>query len=209
MNLAFAALQFNPTLVLDIGANVGHWYKDAKQVWPDADFILVDGNEECRPALESLGVKFQIAVLSDIEKEVEFFTMRDCGTATGCSYYRENTPFFSGDNAVTHKIMTRTLDDIVELVPFDSHKSPHSILVKIDCQGAELDILKGGPKIISRAGALILELAHAEYNQGAPLAKDVIPYITNLGFVAVAKLEDIIHPLERDRIVQTTVMFRR
>jgi FkbM family methyltransferase len=42
-------------------------------------------------------------------------------------------------------------------------------LVKIDVQGCELDILKGGINIINNAKYLVIELHNIQYNRGAPL----------------------------------------
>jgi FkbM family methyltransferase len=204
MNLRLAAPHISPAKVLDIGANVGYWYKEAREIWPEAYFFLIEANEECRPELEKLNVPFRIAVLSDTNKEVEFFTMKDCGTATGCSYYRENTPFFQGDRAVGHKVRTKTLDEIAALIDL---RFP--LLIKLDCQGAELDILKGGGETMRAADAIIIEVAHADYNIGAPQAVEVVAYLTAHGFIAREKLEDVCHPLQRDLIIQTTMLFTR
>ena len=206
MNLSVVNDYIQPTTVIDIGANVGHWYQEAKALWPQAKYFLIEGNDECRPALEALGVDFRIALLSDTEREVEFFTMKDCGTATGCSYYRENTPFFEGDKAVSHKVQTQILD---KLVAEATIPDCDGLLIKIDCQGAELDILKGGAALVSCARALILELSHFEYNAGAPSADEVMVYLAEHGFERRAKLEDVIHPLQRELIIQTTVLFTR
>jgi hypothetical protein len=60
----------------------------------------------------------------------------------------------------------------------------------MDTQGSELDIIKGGLKIISRTKALILEENVVPFNIGAPLHDEVKAYVESLGFTLVHVLED-------------------
>jgi hypothetical protein len=55
-------------------------------------------------------------------------------------------------------------------------------LVKLDTQGSELDILKGGKNLISRAKVVILEVSLIEYNEGAPTVEETIDYMNEIGF---------------------------
>ena len=67
----------------------------------------------------------------------------------------------------------------------------HQVLfVKMDIQGAELDVLKGGRNTISAAKHVILEMQRVEYNKGAPLKDEVIAYMNTLGFDCVGLFSD-------------------
>jgi FkbM family methyltransferase len=204
MNFSLISPHITPKFVLDIGARLGDWAKEAKAVWPDADFFLIEGNRECRTALEESGFRHTIELLSDSEKSVDFYTLRDCPTATGASYYRENTPFFEGDKAVVTKLPTRTLDFYFEI----NHEQPRPWLLKIDCQGSELDILKGGQKVLAQSDAVILELSRVEYNIGAPLCDEVDAWMQEHGFKAVDVVGDIVHVIDR-HVVQSDVLYLR
>jgi hypothetical protein len=72
---------------------------------------------------------------------------------------------------------TKTLDTVVNQRGF-----PLPDFVKIDVQGAELDILKGGITTIGNAERMIVELQHVEYNQGAKLANESLPIIESMGW---------------------------
>ena len=52
----------------------------------------------------------------------------------------------------------------------------------MDTQGSELDILRGGKNLISKASAVILEISYFEWNLGAPLADEIIDYMESIGF---------------------------
>ena len=64
-------------------------------------------------------------------------------------------------------------------------------LIKIDAQGGEMNILKGATECLKRASFLIVELQNVHYNAGAPLANDVIDWLTSVGWVLiVSKFSD-------------------
>jgi len=208
MNLEAVAKRVTPTHVIDVGANVGGFYNEALALWPNAKYWLIEGNRMCEPQLESIvrpGDLFDIELLSDVEKNVTFYTMRDCPTAVGSSYYREKTPFF--ENAVETKRRTTTLDALCWQSDFHLAEC---LLIKVDAQGADLDILQGGKFMVGKAKAIICEVSHVEYNEGATNTNEAVAkFMAENGFYAAEKLEDIIHPIKRDRIIQSDMLYLR
>jgi len=170
---------FEPKVIYDIGSCVLHWTKAAKELWPDATFVLFDAFEEAEFLYE--GYHYHIGALSDEEKEVDFF--QNEYHPGGNSYYREigsPTPdyYFPKNNAIRKR--TFTLDKVVKERGFPL---PH--FIKIDVQGCEMDILKGGVETVKHATRLIVELQHMEYNQGAMQASESVPIIEGMGFRCV------------------------
>jgi len=107
------------------------------------------------------------------EKKVVFY--EDPYNPGGNSYYKETTGYFTKEHA-QDKIMN-TVDNVRRM-----NKYPQPDLIKIDAQGAELDILKGAADTLKYCRDLILELQHTNYNEGAPLKEEVIEYLAELGF---------------------------
>ena len=58
-------------------------------------------------------------------------------------------------------------------------------LIKIDTQGSELEILKGGKRIIKKTKFLLLEISIAEYNLKAPQCQQVLKYLEDNNFLLV------------------------
>ena len=76
------------------------------------------------------------------------------------------------------KKITDTLDNIVK-----KEKLPKPNFVKIDTQGSEIDILKGGKKTISNCSVVYLECPIINYNLGAPNLDEYIKYLNSVDFV--------------------------
>lgn len=166
--------------ILDVGANVGKFYQDIKNIFPDAYYYLIEANPECSAFLQVLGIDYHIGVLSDSIKPVTFYTNVQDKLSTGASVYRENTHHFSDENVIETRYEATTLDTLLPNQTFD--------LIKLDVQGSELDIIKGGPIMISNCKLLLLELSCLPYNQNAPLEDEVINYLRTIGFVEIEEL---------------------
>lgn len=198
MNLDLIKKYFTPTSILDIGANTGQFYHEIKNTFPNAYFYLVEGNDYCDDALQNLGVDYSIALLSDSEKEVNFYIRKNELRCTGNSIFREKTLFFSDDEIKIVNKKTKTLGNLLGDKKFD--------LVKLDVQGSEVDILKGGIDVVKKCKGIILEVSLSEYNEGSPLKDEVIHYMNSIGFFPVEILSKITHPITHE-IIQEDLLF--
>lgn len=171
-----------PKVIYDIGACVLHWTNEAVRVWPEAEFVVFEAMPESEPIFQAAGLTYNIGVLSDEDgKELTFYQNTD--HPGGNSYYKENVAVNPEADAYfneTHarKVKARTVDALVA-----ERNLPLPDLIKMDVQGAELDVLKGAANTLQHAKDLILELQKVEYNKGAPLRDGVIEYLNSIGFV--------------------------
>ena len=170
-----------PKVIYDIGACVLHWTDRVKTIWPESEIIVFEAADVHEFLYQEAGVKYHIGVLSsESGKEVDFY--QNDQAPGGNSYYRENPEI---QPAAAHlyaekylrKLKTITLDAIVSLKQY-----PVPDLIKMDVQGAELDVLKGAQETIKTAKHIILELQVVEYNKGAPLKDVVIEYMDSIGY---------------------------
>lgn len=77
MNLEIIKKYFEPTSILDIGANVGQFYNECRQIFPDAYYYLIEGNPNCAEYLKRLNVDYVIKALSDSEKQSYMFIRKN------------------------------------------------------------------------------------------------------------------------------------
>jgi len=198
MSLESIKKYFEPKSILDIGANVGQFYNEIKNIFPNSYYYLVEGSESCEVVLETLNVDYSICLLSDSEKEVDFYIRKNEPRCTGNSIYRENTSFYDDDQIIIEKKQTKTLSNLLNNQTFD--------LIKIDVQGSEIDIINGGLDIIKEAKGILMEVSLMEYNQNAPTKEFVYEYMDNLGFKPVELIGNINHPLTYE-LIQQDILF--
>lgn len=179
MNLSyFNKIQFKPKLILDIGCNVGQFYQLCKNTWGNVECILIDGNENVEEDVKKLNVPYHITVLSDSIKEVVWYSTIENPKCTGDSYYRENTEHYSNEKVILIKKQTNTLDNLFPNKQFD--------LIKIDTQGSEIDIIKGGINLCKKAKYVILETSIIEYNLDSPNESQVNDFMKSIGFSIIS-----------------------
>jgi FkbM family methyltransferase len=163
------SLGFEPKNILDIGAHHGNWTLQVKNIYPNAIYTLIEAIDyDELKRFENV----HNLVLDENERVVNWHEMRN----TGDSIYKENTAYFKNCNIL--KKTTTTLD-----ITFPKKNNIFE-LIKIDAQGAELPILKGGEKLLEHTEVIILELPFVgRYNDGIPSFVEHIKYMDDIGYV--------------------------
>lgn len=175
--------------ILDIGAHFGEFAKDIHSLYPESYILMIEGNKRCEKMLEKLPFDHCIALLSDSNKEVEFYLNPNNDVCTGSSYYKENSQHY--ENAISEKVSTYTLDEVVE----DTGKEFD--FIKLDTQGSELDILRGGIKSLGKAKYVLIECSNIEdkvYNEGSPHMSEVIEFMKSHNFTKYHVVDDHVYP---------------
>ena len=158
---------FAPKSVVDIGAYHGNWTRLTQSIFPSASYTMIEANDH--PNLKTVNAKLIQELVSSSEKDVEWWS----NGGTGDSILRERTRHYNNIVPITRR--TTTLDTLFPTQTFD--------FIKIDCQGAELDILKGGKSLVDNASVILLECPFAgQYNEGCPSFYDYIQYMDSIGF---------------------------
>ena len=166
---------FHPKTVIDIGAFVGDWSRMAASIFPSARFFMIDGNpqheEFLRKAQGEIAAQSEWAIVllgPEKKEDVVFYQL-----ASGSSVLPELTTYERSQV----RLPMGTLDHF-----FDSRPCELPVLLKLDVQGFELEVLRGGPKTLAVAELVILETSLLPYNEGAPLFSEVIAFMADAGF---------------------------
>ena len=187
---------FEPKNILDIGANKGKWTLEIKKkVFPKAEYTLIeaiDYEELDKLSDRHDNINYKNILLDEIEHFVTWYEKRN----TGDSLFKENTGYF--DDCKEIKTSATTLDLVF-------NKNEVFELIKIDCQGAEIPILKGGNSLVQKSSVIILEVPFmGEYNIGAPNFYEHINYMENIGY----RVFDIVELHRVDNIlIQIDIIF--
>lgn len=201
MNLNLIKKYFVPRTILDVGANVGQFHRECKQIFPESYVFSIEANDECEPYLKNITENYYISLVSKEKKIYNFYKTSTNPVSLGNSIYKEMTSFFDENHIIVDQKNGIPLDELIPNFVFD--------LIKLDTQGSELDILNGGITLLSKSKAVLIEVSLQQYNDGAPLKPEVDLFLETQGFYFADKLEDILHPINRNLIQQTLLYLKK
>lgn len=173
-----AARGFRPGGLIDIGAFRGGWTRMARDIFSDPPALMVEPQGKLIPSLQEFaaterGVSLAHALLAaDAGRDVAFNEM-----GTGSSMFAEA----SDAPRTVHRMTTTTLDAVAA----DALPDARELFLKIDVQGAELEVLRGGTATLARAALVQLETALLPYNAGAPLLPEVTAWMAERGWLPI------------------------
>jgi FkbM family methyltransferase len=169
-------LGYVPDTILDIGAYHGHWTDTMKTIYNDANYYLFEAIDY--PELKRFDNVLNLfnVVLNDKIDTVNWYQMKN----TGDSIFKEKTHHFNNCEIIKK--------ETIDLNTFISSKNilndSKNILIKIDCQGAEIPILKGASNILKQTDFIIMELPlFGQYNEGVGTFQDHIIFMDSIGFI--------------------------
>lgn len=165
---------FMPRNAIDIGAFIGDWTTMFKSVWPEASVLMCEAQEEKKPVLEQImakhkDVQLRMGLLSDTSGREFKFNVRESGS----SMY----DLLDKHDGRQVTLISSTLADTVRGTPFENPD-----MIKIDVQGAELAVMRGGLDVFRKAEVVMLEASLVEEFAGAPLFPEVLNFMSDLGF---------------------------
>ena len=173
----FKELNYEIKKAIDVGAHQGSWAKRFKTVYPDAELYLIDGNEKHKDNLSQYG-QFIHGYVGQSKEKRTFYTSAKEMDESGNSLYQENsnTPFRK------QEVYTTPLKDLVPNQKYD--------YIKMDIQGAELEVIEGSLSLFYQTKFVQLEVPVFQNNKGAPNFEQVVNYMANSAF-KVFEIENI------------------
>jgi len=155
--------------IIDVGCYKGSWTSKVKLIYPDANYYLIDPNNIYEEKIKTLGIFYQ-EVVGQQKEEREFNFSENELEETGNSLYEENSNIQFNKKTV----MVKPLKDIVPDQIYD--------LIKMDVQGAELEIMEGSLELFQKTKFVQLECPIHHNNKGAPKFEHYINYMANSNF---------------------------
>ena len=186
---------FNPNKILDLGAHHGIWSLNCFNIFPEAQYMLIEPikyEELINICSKISNFNYKNLLVYETETEVDWYEMKN----TGDSIFKERTHVFS--NCIPLKKQTVTLDNIFANEKYD--------LIKIDCQGAEISILKGGKNLIKNTEFIIMEMPFfGQYNTNVLSFSEHINFMEANNFVVFDILEQ--HVRDGKLLFQIDIIF--
>ena len=196
--------------VFDIGANIGQSARFYRQMFPDARIYSFEPLPAAYSQLYrwSLGQNGKVQALNVA-----------LGDRTGPMKMKEHVDYspsssFLESTNLSHAVFPQTsrqqdtqvemfrLDDIAKDLKIESE-----ILVKMDVQGYEDRLIRGGKKTIGQAVACIMEVSLQPLYQGQPTFKKLCDSMHNLGFEYAGNILQIYD--QHGRVIYLDALFRK
>jgi FkbM family methyltransferase len=166
---------FEPSTVIDVGVADGT--QGLYETFPSSAHLLVEPLSEYESALMKISRKYHAAyVLAAAAEKAGRTTLKVKSRLYMSSIldYSAGPPTDSFERIVP----TVTLDDLCE-----ARRLSGPYLVKVDVQGAELNVIEGATRILRETEYVVLELSLGDYIVGSPQFFDVVNYMKGRGFV--------------------------
>jgi FkbM family methyltransferase len=195
--------------VFDVGANTGQFARAVHEVLPAAFIYSFEPLADCFGELQLAMNEvrdfraFNIA-LAESEGEAEFYRSASSPSSSLLpmhELHKQNFPFTAEQSRETVKV--RALDDCAKELTVEEQ-----ILVKLDVQGAEDKVIRGGRNLLQRAKVLIVETSMNTLYEGQPLFGDIFKLLEGLGFSYKGALSQAVSELDGSVLYADSIFVR-
>lgn len=185
----------SPEIIIDVGANTGQTAKEFRNIFPKAKIFSFEPIPECFLKLnqnmegDRLFKSYCVAL----------------GEKTGKANFNLNS--FSASSSLLEisslgkKLYPQTKDTVITTVNIDKldnykifNKSQATCIIKIDVQGFEDKIIRGGAKTIKKCQVAIIETSFRPIYKNQPLFSDIYKLMDKLGFLFYGFTESYLDP---------------
>jgi FkbM family methyltransferase len=179
---------FRPRTVIDVGA--AHGTKVLYAAFPEAYFFLFEPlaefEKDLKWTLTRIQGEYWPCALSDRQGSATLFMTPQFD---GASLMHQHVP---PNDPRLRPIEVRTLDAVLA-----DRKIEGPVLLKIDCQGGDLNVVKGARKFIQQCDVIVMEVGMFHYwGPQTPDFTTVVRYLADVGFVAYDLFGHLMRPLD-------------
>ncbi|MGI9433236.1 MAG: FkbM family methyltransferase [Geminicoccaceae bacterium] len=179
-------LGFDPAVCIDVGAAAGT--ETFYQAFPKALHIafepLPDFHDKLAERLKGLHHEIHHCALMEENGELEILRTEHNLFGSSMMHRRE------AGNPRLVKVPVRRLDDVMS-----RHDLSGQILLKTDCQGADLLVIKGGEATLNAADVVIMETSFFPFwGDHHPVFFEIVSYMNERGFVVYDILDGLFRP---------------
>lgn len=174
--------RLSPLTVIDVGAHAGQFALVVRSECPKARVVSFEPQPE--PGLVyrrflGAGADLRMVALGEAAGEATMNVTRASDSSSLLPIGSEQVDRFPGTDQVSAlTVQVSTLD--AEFPDANALAGP--VLLKIDVQGFELAVLRGGPLLLAGVQWVYVELSFVELYSGQPLAPAIIRYLDDRGF---------------------------
>ena len=181
--------------LIDIGANDGAFGEFLAQFLMVKRAFFFEPQAKLRPLIESRDLrgaqsKIFITALSDTSGTAEFFVNSNHPSSSLLNVSEHSKREFPQTAGETRTVVPlQRLDDLLA-----GEDIVDDVFIKIDVQGVEDKVIRGGAKTFARARWVMIEMSFVPFYEGQPLFEEVHQQLVDLGFRFVGMKNQIDSP---------------
>jgi FkbM family methyltransferase len=196
-----AGLGFRPGTIVDVG--VAYHTVELYEEFPKSSILLIEPLVEFEPSLRKICAQYKAQ-----------YVLAAAGAASGTATFNVHADQLDG-SSLLKEVEGAAVDGVPRQVPVvtidqvcaeKGAKAPY--LLKVDVQGAELQVLAGAERTLRETEVVILETTLFGTIIGGPQIFDVVVKMKEYGFVAYDIFGSLYRPLD-NALAQTDVVFVR
>jgi FkbM family methyltransferase len=176
-----------PVYLCDIGANNGHWSSVMRRVNPDLKHVVMfEPQKKYLDHLNELKLDGVTKKLFNCGLGSSEETKLILGGGASASLFEASSNqlnyFPNSIDNNTEQIEISLLDKI-----YADNSLPFPDVIKLDVQGYELNVLKGGLEVFTKAKYIVIELSMREFYIGQPPLWELLKCLEDYGFTLIDK----------------------
>lgn len=196
--------------VLDVGANTGQFATMIRKILPRATIYSFEPladvfSELCRTGERLGNMHCMHLALGESNGEMKMY--RNAASASSSLLplaKRHQQAFPNAEEGAREIVQIRSLDEVC--APLALYRG---ILLKMDAQGYELSILKGGKSVLPAVDTIIVEASFVSLYEGQPLFNDIYEFLYSRSFNYHGNLEKVLDPVSGEVLWEDAVFLRR
>ena len=179
--------------ILDVGANVGQSIDRFKKIWPSSKVVSFEPNPSAIRQLRTkysgtAGITIVGSAISDQSSNRRLFQFED--SELNSFYDRSSLSWITDAPTTSTDVKCITLDDFCSETELE-----YIDLLKVDVQGAELDVINGASRLFSQRSIHLvqLELIFGDLSEGGVTAGSLLNEMDSLGYELVGFYQQVAH----------------
>ena len=196
--------------IIDVGANEGQFVAEISNIFPLAEIYSFEPLKDCYEKLTSnfhdnKKVHTYNFALGEQDGEITFSRSSASPSSSILKMGRLHKQLYPHTaDLIEEKVTIKRLDDV-----FANVKLENQVLLKIDVQGAEEKVIKGGTGVLKMADIVITEVSYATLYENQPLFRDIMSLLEKHNFTYIGNMEQFANPLTQAPLFADAIFIKK
>ena len=175
-----AALRsLKPRTIIDVGANKGQFSLVARHLFPEARIHAFEPLEREREVYRSVvsgPVQMHSVALGMTKGSADFFVASRADSSSLLAPGQAQKSAYGVDLSSTTRVSVDRLENVI-----GAEDLVGPVLLKLDVQGAELEVLRGAEQLLARIDAVYCEVSFIELYERQAMAGAIVSFLDSRG----------------------------